>query len=393
MLTKIKPFIISLLFSIPIYTQYFNISSFLLNSIVGILVIYLLFKLDKKNMFINGFLTGIFIFYWISISFIYYGFWYLIPLGIIGIGIIYGLLFYFIAYFKNYYYRLLAILSISYIHPLGFNWFDLNLLFINSYISNTTILIIIVFLFVILKQNFKFIPFIILPFIIHIPNIKNNNLNIKLITTNISQDIKWQKGRAKDSFYDVKKEIEIAIKEKKDIIVFPESSIETYLNHQPFMIKYLKNKSYDISIVVGSLTLVNKKLYNSNYIFTKGNMTIAHKVVLVPIGEKIPLPKFLTDIINNIFYNGASDYNVANNVTNYKINNITFRNAICFEATTNTIYKNNPKYIIANSNNAWFRPSIQPTIQKMLLQILSNRYNTTIFHSINGSNSYIISPQ
>jgi apolipoprotein N-acyltransferase len=121
-------------------------------------------------------------------------------------------------------------------------------------------------------------------------------------------------------------------------------------------------------------------------------MKIAHKVVLVPIGEKVPLPQFLTDIINDIFYDGAIDYSVAKQVTDYKIQNQTVRNAICFEATTDIIYEDNPKYVIANSNNAWFTPSIQPILQKMLLQYYSNRYKTTIYHSINGYKSYIIKP-
>jgi apolipoprotein N-acyltransferase len=379
------------LLSFSIYSEYFHITSFLLNSICGIISIYLLFILNKRTLFFSGFLIGIFWFYWISISFIYYGFSYLIPLGVLSIGLIYGGLFYFIGFFQNIFYRIFTIYSIAYIAPLGFNWFNLEIIFVNSYIENMNFLIILVFSFILLNKTLKFLPFLFLPFILYIPQDLNKNnledIKIKLIHTNISQDKKWQKDSGNISFKRVQKLLKQTIKEKYKIVVFPETSIETYLNRKPFMIKYLKEKSFQISIVVGSLTYQNNKFYNSNYIFENGEMKIAHKVVLVPIGEKIPLPKFLVDIINNIFFDGANDYSVADDVSDYTLQGIKFRNAICFEATTPIVYKNNPKYLIANSNNNWFTPSIQPTIQKMLLQYYSKKYKTIIFHSINSGDN------
>jgi apolipoprotein N-acyltransferase len=394
-MNKLKILLIPLLFSIPIYFEYFGIGSNLINTICGIFIIYFLFTTDKKSMFYIGTFVGILLFYWISISFIYYGFWYLIPLGILGVGFIYGLFFYFIGFFQNYFYRLLSIISIEFIHPLGFNWFNFDLFFANSYIIDCHYLIFLLFLFLTLKQNFKFIPFLFLPFILYIPKQKPNDLNldIKLVTTNISQDQKWKQNSAKTSFEIVKREIESAIKENRQIIVLPESSIEAYLNQQPYIMQYLKAQSHKISIVLGSIKYDNNQIFNSNYIFQKGVVTIANKVVPVPIGEKIPLPQFLVDFINDIFYDGANDYSSANDVTNYYLHDTKFRNAICFEATVKDLYKNNPKYLIANSNNAWFSPSIQPIMQKLLLQGLSNRYGTTIFHSCNGSSSYIITPK
>jgi apolipoprotein N-acyltransferase len=94
-MNKLKILLIPLLFSIPIYFEYFGIGSNLINTICGIFIIYFLFTTDKKSMFYIGTFVGILLFYWISISFIYYGFWYLIPLGILGVGFIYGLFFYF----------------------------------------------------------------------------------------------------------------------------------------------------------------------------------------------------------------------------------------------------------------------------------------------------------
>jgi apolipoprotein N-acyltransferase len=111
----------------------------------------------------------------------------------------------------------------------------------------------------------------------------------------------------------------------------------------------------------------------------------------VPFGEKVPLPQILTDLINKLFFNGASDYSTASNTTTFDINGTKFRNAICYEATTNEIFYNmDTKFMIAISNNAWFTPSIEPTLQYLLLKYYAQKYNIIIFHSSNKSSNMII---
>jgi apolipoprotein N-acyltransferase len=46
--------------------------------------------------------------------------------------------------------------------------------------------------------------------------------------------------------------------------------------------------------------------------------------------------------------------------------------------------------MIVLSNNGWFTPSIEPTLQKLLLQYYSKKYGTTIYHSVNMSESYVV---
>ena len=73
-------------------------------------------------------------------------------------------------------------------------------------------------------------------------------------------------------------------------------------------------------------------------------------------GEEIPLPKFFVDLINDIFYNGATDYSKASSPTDFIIQGEKYRNAICYEGTTDKIFENlgDTKYMIMISNNAWF---------------------------------------
>ena len=102
------------------------------------------------------------------------------------------------------------------------------------------------------------------------------------------------------------------------------------------------------------------------------------------------MPDFLSHWVNKIFYDDAVDYTADKHVTDYTIDGITYRNAICFEATSEKLYEGNPKQMIVLSNNGWFTPSTEPTLQKLLLQYYSRKYGTTIYHAVNMSPSYII---
>ena len=84
------------------------------------------------------------------------------------------------------------------------------------------------------------------------------------------------------------------------------------------------------------------------------------------------------------------DYVASPNVVDYKIDEKLVRNAICFEATSEKLYEGDPKNMIVLSNNGWFTPSIEPTLQKLLLQYYSKKYGTTIYHSVNMSESYVV---
>ena len=353
--------VVALLFSSFIYLDYFGFTNKFLNTIIVIISYILLLIINKKSMFYAGFFTGILWFWWISYSFVYYNLVYLIPFVILSIGFIYGILFYFSAIFKNIFLRILLLYSLNFIHPFGFNWFKIDLPLINTYFN------------------------------IYKSDLKQPKLKIYLPQYNLSQDKKW------DPVYldtIVKKNIsyiDFAITNHYDLIILPETAFPLILNKQTNLLKLLKEKSKKIAIITGALSAQNNTYLNSTFLFYNGKIQIANKVVLVPFGEKIPLPKFLVDFINNKFFDGATDYTNANNPTTFIIKGIKFRNAICYEATTDKIYKNlNTHYVIAISNNAWFTPSIEPTLQKLLLRYYAKKYNLIIFHATNKSKNTII---
>jgi apolipoprotein N-acyltransferase len=379
-----------------IYQEYFNFNFKLINTICAVIALYLLFKLNKKELFFIGFITSIFWFWWISYSFSYYKLEYLIPIVIITIGIIYGLIFTMIGLHKNIYFKLGVIFLLTYVYPFGFNWFQLELLFINSYIGTSKVefLVLLVLIALFSKYSFKsrfifILPFIFIPY--HTAKKEILPLNIELATTYIPQQQKWDRKYLSSIIENNFNLINKAIKNKKDLVILPETAFPLILNRSETITQKLLKLSQQINIITGALHYKDQQLHNSTYFFNNGKLQIAHKVVLIPFGEAVPFPKIIKDFINNKFYDGAKDYEPSLTPTDFMINNTIFRNAICYEATHDEIYKNmKGKYLIAISNNGWFTPSIQPTLQTLLLKYYAKKYNTTIISVTNMSKSTII---
>ena len=320
------------------------------------------------------------------------------PFIILGIALIYGFIFRIIAIFDNIYVRVILVFSLSFIAPFGFNWLKLELSLIDSYF-NTQIIFYALFLLGItalikLPKWYKLFSLALFIICLYQPSQKTAYmpLHVKIIKTNINQNNKWNPKFEKELVNQNFISINDAISKKYDLVILPESVFPQYLNLHTDEVKKLKKLSKKIDIVAGGLTYINHKIYNSSYFFENGNMQIAHKVTLVPFGEEIPLPSFLNKFINRIFFNSATDYSKAKTPQDFNIKGIKFRSAVCFEATIDKLFENYPKYMIAISNNAWFKPSIEPTLQHLLLKLYAKRYNTTIFHSANGGINGIITP-
>lgn len=350
-------------------------------------------------MFWSGFFIGFFWFHWIALSFIHYQLSYLIPLVILGIGLIYGILFWMIAFITpEPFLRIFGILVFSFIHPFGFNWFLPELPLIHSFYA-TDLLTFGIFLIGIwllhVKRFFPLIGIVILIALCFYPSMKKSSLaplHVKIAKTFVPQDIKWNKAYKDQIIAQDFALISQAIQEGKELIILPESAFPVYLNYEPLLVQKLQKLSFKITILTGALSVKNNKVFNSSYLFERGKVEIADKYILVPFGEEIPLPKFAKNFINKLFFNGAEDYEKAKTAHDFFINGIKFRNAICYEATREELFEDNPKYMIAISNNAWFTPSIEPTLQALLLEYFAKKHQTTIYHSANAGISQIIKP-
>lgn len=390
---------ISILLSLFIFLDLLNLKYIanlgFLSAIIGL---YILLKSDRKIWFWSGFFIGLFWFYWISFSLIYYNFGYLIPIEILGICLIYGSIFLAVSWLESIYIKAIFLLFASYVAPFGFDWLNFELIFVDTLFKPTiyTLALVLISIIIAIKFNIYIgISLLICSLAINY-NYKTESkslpFDISLISTNISQDKIWERS-TKDKI--VKSNLDMidqAISDGSRIVVLPESSFPLFLDHSEILLSVLKQKSYQIAIVAGALGANNNKIYNSTYLFDKGEIKRLDKLILVPFGEEIPLPNFIKNLINEIFFDSAVDYSHANSVSDYEIDGVKIRNAICYEATKDELFKDNPKFMIAISNNAWFSPSTQPNLQSKLLKLKAYKYKTTIYHSINGSPSQMITP-
>jgi apolipoprotein N-acyltransferase len=113
-------------------------------------------------------------------------------------------------------------------------------------------------------------------------------------------------------------------------------------------------------------------------------------MILVPFGEYIPLPAFLKVWVNRQIFGGGSDFVTADQPTDFVIKGVKFRNAICYEATRAELYTPDARYLLAMSNNGWFQPSIEPTLQNLLIRFYARKNHSVVFHSTNSGGSGVV---
>jgi len=358
------------------------------------------FILERKELFWFGGFSGLLWFYWVSFSLYYYDMLWLVPF-VLGFSFFYyGAIFWLIGLLSRrlFWLRILIIAFLfDYLAPLGFDWLRPEIIYSGSYFgaSKIQMLAILSATAICIKAR-KVLKLLAIPlFAFAISQAQNTqkqlpNIKIELVRTDISQSEKWDdKFKLKitrENFAHIDK----AVSNGADLVVLPETAFPYFLNESPEIMEALKQKSLDIAILAGALKLDKTMVYNSSYLFKDGEMYIFDKVVAVPFGEVNPLPEFMSKIVNNLFFNGAEDYRTADKPSDFEIKGVSFRNAICYEATNEKIYKNSPRFVIATSNNAWFVPSLEPTIQMMLMRHMSKKYGSVIYHSVNKSKTFVV---
>lgn len=397
----IKGFLAALILFSPIVFTALGAHSKLFFTLLAPLCLVWFFWLNKKELFWFGSFSGLLWFYWIAFSLYYYDMIWLAPLFFTVAFFYYGGLFWLIGFLSERFFWLRILIvcfAFDYLAPLGFDWMRPEMLYSQSYFgaSKLEFLAILTGIAIVVKTK-KIIKIAGILFFAaalspastadkQIPELK-----IELVQTSIGQEQKWDERFKRKITEDNIAKIDSAIGDGYDVVVLPETAFPYFLNKADEIVELLKEKSYEITIVTGALKLEANSVYNSTYVFQNGQMRIFDKVVAVPFGEVNPLPEFMSKIVNNLFFNGAEDYKTAQKPSDFDIKGVRFRNAICYEATNAKIYEDRPKYIIAMSNNAWFLPSFEPTIQKMLMKHMSVKYGAVIYHSANKSSSFIIS--
>ena len=392
---------IAVLFSQFIYSEHYDLTSSVINTLAALLSFYLLLTQKARAIIAAGGFVGLLWFYWIGYSFEYYNVGWMLPLITLFFIALYALFFGVLGFTKNPLYRAVILFGLSYVEPMDWNWLQVELPFINSYFGiekwQFALILLALALFIYLSQHSTYKKFQLLPLLLLLgavayttPQPIEAPLKIKLYAPTLLQEQKWLKSNRKQIIHDNMQVIQNAINDNYDLVVLPESAFPLYLNREPYLVLQLKKYSHRIDIITGALYSEDGQHYNVSYHFAQGKFVIAKKMILVPFGEYIPLPKFLQTWVNEIFFDGTADFLTAEKPTDFNVKGVMFRNAICYEATCEEIYKDAPPYLIAISNNGWFSPSIEPTLQKLLMRFYAKKNNSIIYHSANMGGDGIV---
>lgn len=393
------------LFSLPIYINvlpyYYNefmpYSSYI-NSLMALLAIFVYINIHKRFRFFFGFFVGILWFYWTGLGFRYTTIMYFGYIAVIFIALVYGIIFTLLLFFQNKLFRIFTISIIGSISILGFNWFvpDAILALSIFKVDKISFILICIIIAIISIKSLKKARFLALIPLVLLIDIKSGDIqspiDFKLTQTDLGQKLKWN-DFPQVIQYNLSL-IQDAISKGYEAIVLPETAFPFSLNENLTTLETLKNLSHKIIIVTGGIRENNNKFYNTTYVFENGSFSYADKVFLAPFGEYMPVPHIFISIFNHLakvkYDNGFNTNSLKPN--NIQIKGITFRNAICYEATSKEVYADNPKFMIVTTNNAWFYPSIEPLLQAILMKYYARMHNTTIFAAENGSTSGIITP-
>ena len=427
-----------------LYLAHWNLADPRVETLSALLFYILLLHTDRRTWFWSGFFIGLLWFNWIGVSFLHYGHPWAIPLVDLAVALIYGVYFWLFAWLtelltqninrlfsilnsqfsiRSSYLKALTLLGMSYVHPFGFDWFKPELPLIHTPFGVDKLHFASLLLSLLLFGSFLgrvkstrkesgsstpkgvgkshpatyLLPLLALlalytaysPARVQVSP-DDPEGKIALAATHVPVEEKWRPERLRSQIATVFEKIDDAIRRKKRAVLLPESVLPIFLNREAAILDALKKRSEEIDIVLGALYFRNGENRNSAYFFHDGSYTVADKIVLVPFGEANPLPDWASRWVNAIFFDGAPDYRPAETPTDFTIAGRKYRAAVCYEGSSEKLYEDRPKRIVLLSNNGWFVPSVEPTLQRLLLEYYSRKYGTTIYHAVNMGPSYVV---
>ncbi|WP_221271917.1 apolipoprotein N-acyltransferase [Helicobacter gastrofelis] len=371
----------------------------LAESVLAPLSLWVCLRLNAKQRFLFGLFVGFGMFYWTALSFRYNTYPLLMPLIVLLVALCYGVLFYLLLFKQSLLYRVPALWLASYIHPFGFDWFVPDAFFAYSLfrVDKLSFLVVLCALALLVEKRLsplyaRIAAGVLLVCTLQMPKGTPPLKSVEPISTQINQADKWSVTTLKlniDANFTL---INQAIKKHQKAVILPETAFPIALNKSS-LIPLLLKLSQDITIIAGGLYEEGKTIYNSTYIFDKGNYHYAHKVILAPFGESMPFPDSIANALDRFFF-GPEVFKLghAEHFSDFNTTALHLRPLVCYEGTSAKAYKNSPPYLVVISNNAWFVPSIEPFLQRMLLKYYARRFTKTIIHSANKSPAYILSP-
>lgn len=228
-------------------------------------------------------------------------------------------------------------------------------------------------------------------------------LKVAVIQGNIPQSVKWQ-PMAKDEIIEAHLKLtEEAVKDKPDLIVWPEAAFPGYFN-TGLLSQPIKEMAARLGtpLLLGSPHSEDEETaYNSAYLVNQKGIVEARydKQFLVPFGEYVPL-RLIFRWLEPIAYSmGVSNFSAGTKPTvfPFKDASVPFSVLICFEDLfpylVHQFKAAGAKFLIVITNDAWFGQSAVPYqhLQASIFRAVEN--GTPIVRAANTGISAFISPK
>jgi apolipoprotein N-acyltransferase len=226
-------------------------------------------------------------------------------------------------------------------------------LFLN--VSATAIITILIFGYGIKKINEK------------TTNSEKKTIEVAILQGNIDQYKKWNAEYKNEIIYTY---TQLACNFwKKDLVIWPESSVPGYLRYEPDLYKWIQKMAHITSSyhLVGSVDYDNKtgKVYNTAFLISPDGRILQRydKLHLVLFGETVPLRPILSKIFTTL--NEFGEITPGNDYIVFRENEkFSFSAPICFESIFPSLIRNfrrgGAEVIINITNDAWFLRTAAP---------------------------------
>jgi len=195
----------------------------------------------------------------------------------------------------------------------------------------------------------------------------SNIINISIIQGNIPHE-KQLDASHNEEIFNIHENLSLqAKKDHPQIVIWPESTIYTYLLQDNYYLSKIKKlaKELDAYMIIGSPKYDEGKFYNSIIVFSPTGEIVGDydKQHLVPFGEYFPLKPILSFFLKNINRFGI-DFSVGPNHMPIKVANAKIGTLLCFESTFPGIVREKinegSDFILVLTNDSWFKNSSAP---------------------------------
>jgi len=211
--------------------------------------------------------------------------------------------------------------------------------------------------------------------VISIPSMEPiGNFKSLLVQGNVPQLGLDFNSRAKAVFNMHVKETQrgIAQKDKFDIIIWPENSVDVdpYSNKEIRNILTNLNEETGKAIIIGAVLSNNNKVQNASILWDQGAVMTYIKQHLTPFGEYIPLRSLARNF--SPFVDDVQDFTPGNVDVLHKVDNAVLGPIICYELIDDSYIKRisrQANLLIVQTNNATFGSSAQSAQQLSISRI------------------------